>query len=315
MSSPIETGADAPRTSLLSTARLESLWHLLLLLILSALWGGTFLLIKLAVEIYHPFVVSWGRISLAAVLLLLFTFARGDRLPRSWHSWGVIALVAVFNNAAPFTLIAFAERQIDSNVAAILMALAPFFALMLSHNMLRDERASRRKIFGIAIGFLGVLIIFGADSWQNLGVNFPAQAAVALAAACYPLSAIIMRRLKETIASSMIAALSLSAGTVLLLPAFLLNLPEQVVFHVTATTGLILLGVFGTAFAQLIRFYLLQKTTVTFVGLSGYIVPLFGVMWGAGVLGEEIPPFYAAALVAVLAGVFIGRFSSGSSSK
>ena len=171
--------------------------NFVILLLLSLIWGASFLFIKVAVATIPPLCVAFGRTSLAAVLLYLVLRTRGLRMPGRSPVWGTFLLMGFFNGAVPYTLITWAEIHIDSGLAAILNALMPLFTVLLAHLFTGDERLNWLKVVGIFLGFCGVLALIGPAALKGLGKDVLAQLAVMAAALCYAIAIIYGRRLKE----------------------------------------------------------------------------------------------------------------------
>ena len=280
-----------------------SLRNFLTLLILSLIWGASFLFIKVAVATIPPFSVAFGRTALAAVLLYLVLRSRGLRMPGWGSVWGTFLLMGLFNGAVPYTLITWAEIHIDSGLAAIVNALMPLFTVLLAHLFTGDERLSWMKIVGIFLGFLGVVALIGPAALKGLGKDVIAQLAVMAAAGCYAIAIIYGRRLK--------GITPLVSATGQLFCAAFLTLPMVVVFDAPwalspsfiSVAALTCLSLLGTALAYLLYYYLLQRIGSTNLSLVTYLLPITGVFWGALLLGERLHWSAFLALGMILAGI------------
>ena len=133
----------------------------LLLLALSALWGGSFFFYKVLVAELPPFTVVLGRVGLAALVLNLLLLARRDPMPKSPRLWGAFLVMGLLNNVIPFTLIAWGEMRISSGLASILNATTPIFTVLAAHVLTNDEKLSVSKAAGVVFGFLGVAVLIG----------------------------------------------------------------------------------------------------------------------------------------------------------
>jgi drug/metabolite transporter (DMT)-like permease len=280
-----------------------SLRNFLTLLILSLIWGASFLFIKVAVATIPPFSVAFGRTALAAVLLYLVLRSRGLRMPGWGSVWGTFLLMGLFNGAVPYTLITWAEIHIDSGLAAIVNALMPLFTVLLAHLFTGDERLSWMKIVGIFLGFLGVVALIGPAALKGLGKDVIAQLAVMAAAWCYAIAIIYGRRLQ--------GITPLVSATGQLFCAAFLTLPMVLVFDAPwalspsfiSVAALTCLSLLGTALAYLLYYYLLQRIGSTNLSLVTYLLPITGVFWGALLLGERLHWSAFLALGMILAGI------------
>jgi drug/metabolite transporter (DMT)-like permease len=133
----------------------------LLLLLLSGLWGGSFLFVELALAALPPLTIVLARVALAAPALLLLVRLQGEALPRSPRLWAGLVALGALNNAVPFGLIAFGQTATTAGLAAILIAATPLFTVLLAHLLTADERLSAHRLAGVALGLGG-----GASWWS-----------------------------------------------------------------------------------------------------------------------------------------------------
>lgn len=153
---------------------------------LSAIWGTSFLFMKVGVRSFEPFDVTSGRIAIGAVTLVIVLVASHQALPRSLRLWWHLAVAGLLLNAVPFTLIAWGEQRISSVAAGIWNATTPLFVVPVAFLMVPSEHPTRAKVTGLAVGFLGVAVVFGA--WGGLsGSHLSGDFACLGASACYGL--------------------------------------------------------------------------------------------------------------------------------
>ena len=277
--------------------------NFLILLILSLIWGASFLFIKVAVATIPPFSVAFGRTALAAVLLYLVLRSRGSRMPGWGPVWGTFLLMGLFNGAVPYTLITWAEIHIDSGLAAIFNALMPLFTVLLAHLFTGDERLNWMKVVGIFLGFLGVVALIGPAALKGLGKHVLAQLAVMAAALCYAVAIIYGRRLRE-ITPLVSATGQLFCAAFLTLPMILIfDTPWALSPSFISVAALTCLSLLGTALAYLLYYYLLPRIGSTNLSLVTYLIPITGVFWGALLLGERLHWSAFLALGLILAGI------------
>ena len=189
----------------------------LLLIALSILWGGSFFFGKIAVAEFPPLTVAFGRVAIAAAVLVMLARATGVALPASLAAWQPLAIMGLLNNAIPFSLILWGQTHIPSGLAAILNATTPLFTVLIAHVVTRDEKLTRGRAIGLAIGFTGVVVMIGPDMLRELGGNIAAQLACLLAAVSYSFAGIFGRRFRGE-PPLRIAAGQLVASSVLLAP-------------------------------------------------------------------------------------------------
>src|SRR6185436_4394070 len=157
----------------------------LTLLILAVIWGGAFMFIGVAVHHVHPLTYVWLRLTIAAGGMFLFLKLKGERLNLPREVWGSILLLALLNNALPFTLFGWGQTHIASGLASILNATTPIWGVLVAHFFTVDERMTSRKIAGVLLGFGGVATMIGPSLLSDIGSGALAQLACVGAALSY----------------------------------------------------------------------------------------------------------------------------------
>lgn len=287
----------------------------LLLFFQGAIWGSSFQAIKFALEGYGPISVAAGRILLAAIIVTLYALARGHIFPRNPRTIILLAIVGLFNCALPFFLISWGEQDLDTGRTAIFMATGPLIALGLAHFTTTDERLTIFKGSGFLMGFIGVLFVIGMETFQGETRALLPQLAIICAATSYAVSGAIAKKI-ENVASSMFTACVLISASLMTVPvSLLLDAPLSAGFteaNQTSLFAILYLGLVPTGLAFLIRFHLLRKDGYTFVSQVGYLVPMFGVLFGAIIFNEAITPSIMLGLVLILTGIFVSRLTKDS---
>jgi drug/metabolite transporter (DMT)-like permease len=277
------------------------------LLLLGATWGGSFMLIKLAVATIPPLTVAAARIVIGAVVIGLVAAAQGQRLGALRGAWLPVLAMGSLGTVLPFALIGWGETRIDSALAAILMSAVPFATVVLAHFFVHDEPLSLAKMIGIALGFAGVVVLIGPDALTQVGGVALAQLAVLLATLCYAANGIVARRLR-TIPSESVAAGMLIAAAICGVPLSLVfDRPWTLAPSWPSIAALVALGVLGTGVGYILFFRIIARAGAGFASLNNYLVPLFGVLWGAVVLNERLEPRALVALLLILAGIAAPR--------
>jgi drug/metabolite transporter (DMT)-like permease len=281
-----------------------------LLISLAAIWGASFLFIKMAVVAIPPLTLVAARLVLAAAAMLVYMWATGRRLPSDKAIWWDFLVIALAGNIVPFILISWGEVVIDSGLAAILMAIMPLSSLALAHVFTRDERLSPARVMGMIVGFVGILVLVGPDVLAGLGREVLAQIAVASAAVCYAISNVYTRvRGVVELPAAVTSAGVLLCASVLAVPlSLIVDRPWTLVPTAESLAALVILALVCTSLAYLILFHLITTTGATFVAFINYLVPVFGVAWGAVILHETVQPGAMAGLAIILAGIAISRY-------
>ncbi|MER7660468.1 MULTISPECIES: DMT family transporter [unclassified Streptomyces] len=270
---------------------------------LSAVWGFSFLLIKVGTEAYAPFQVTLGRLFFGTAVLAVAMTVRRERMPRSLRTWGHLTVAAFLLNALPFSLFAYSELTIPSTLAGICNATSPLWGMVLSVVALSEDRPTRRRVAGLGIGFLGVLTVLGA--WQGFsGLDVGGTAMALLASLSYPVGWIYVRR---TLAGSSHSNLSLMGAQLLLATAQLAvvtplftTMPTS--FPVVPLLAVVALGALGTGFALLVQYGLVHEVGPTTAQMVTYFIPVIATAAGVLVLGEQLSWNTPVGALIVLAG-------------
>ncbi len=275
-----------------------------LLLLLSALWGASYLFIKVAVGEFDPAAMLVFRLVLASVVLVgVLVGTRGWRgATADLRATGRHGLVlGVVNTAIPFWLIAWGETHIDSGVAAIGNATVPIFVTLLAIRVRPEERATGLRLAGLVAGLAGVGLLVGAHPeggwWGVLGTLAIVGSSLAYAVSNLYAQTRLPASRPEAIATAMILT-----GSLVMLPFGLTHLPGGVPGWkaIGATAAL---GVLGTALAYLVHFRIVQRYGSTRASLVTYLLPAFALLYGATILDEPLRPAALGGLVLILGGV------------
>lgn len=289
------------------SSRAPGLADYALLIVLALIWGGSFTLIKVAVETIPALTLTAMRLTLAAAILAVVAWFAGQRFKPTPRIVFGIAAAGLFGNAAPFTLISWGEEVIDSGLAAILMAVMPLTTILLAHLFTGDEKLNARKIAGVLLGLIGLVVLIGPAKLSGLGSETIRQLAVAGAAFCYGINAIITKRLLS-IPPMALAAAVIAVSAVMMIPASLfVDRPWTLTPGSAALWATIGLGVLQTALATLIMFQLIARQGASFFAQINFLVPLAGVLYGVLFLAERPGANAYLALLVILAGIAIAR--------
>ncbi len=278
-----------------------------LLLLLGSIWGGSFLFIKMAVADIPPMTVAATRIVIGGAVLAAVAAGRGQNLWRLRHHWRPLLVMGAFGTMLPFVMIGWGETHIDSGLAAILMAAVPFNTILLAHLFVREEPLSWSKILGVVLGFAGVVVLIGPEALNQLGGQALAQIVVLLATVCYAVNSIIARRLNHFSGETAGAGMLIAAAIFAVPLSLALDRPWELAPSGTALFAVVTLGWLCTGAGYLLFFRIIARAGAGFVSLNNFLVPLFGVIWGAIVLGERLEPRAFIALLLILAGVAAPR--------
>jgi drug/metabolite transporter (DMT)-like permease len=286
-----------------------------ILVTLALIWGGAFLFINVAVHHVPPLTYVWLRLTIAAAAMWLFLKVRGERLGLPREVWGSILLLALLNNALPFTLFGWGQTHIASGLAAILNATTPIWGVIVAHLLTRDERMNPRKVGGVLLGFGGVATMIGPTLLANIGTDAVAQLACITASLSYALAAVWARRFKRLGLSPMsVTTGQLTAGAAMMLPlALLVDRPWTQPFPpLTAWGAIVALALACTAIGYVLYFRLIDSAGATNALLVTLLVPPVAILLGAVFLGETLAPqdFAGLSLIALGLAAIDGRLLS-----
>ena len=274
-----------------------------MLFLLGLIWGASFMFIKVALPTVPPFTIVFVRTALAGLVLYVVVRRRGLKMPPLGAIWGSFLIMGLFNGAIPYSLINWGEIHIEAGLGAIFNSLMPLFTVIFAHFATSDERFSRRKLAGVALGLAGVVLLMGPSVLKGLGSHVLGQLAVAGAAASYAVAAIYGKRLgKDT--PFVLATGQMAAGALLIAPFMIVvDKPWTLSPDMPAIFCLLLLAVTNTALAYVLYYKLLAQMGATRLSLVTYIIPISGVFWGWLVLGERLGWTAFGALGLILASV------------
>ena len=280
--------------------------YFLQLVVLSALWGASFMLIRMASPLLGPNVLAAARIGLATITLALLMRAMRHAWPL--QHWKELVLIGALSVAAPFLLFAWAALQLPAGYSALLNSTAVVFGMFASA-WLKEDTLTVRKVVGCVCGFSGVALIVGLGPVQlTLDVVLAALACVA-ASACYGLSAPLMKRAITRMQPLQIAAGIHAVALVMLLPGAAWSLPRAH-FTPVALLAVLVMGVVTSGLAYWAHLRILQHVTPVAAMSPTFMIPVFGVLWGSVFLGEQLSAgIFAGGALVLLASALITNFN------
>lgn len=276
--------------------------HIVLLGSLAAIWGGSYLLIKYALEDLSAPMIVWARTAIAALVLLVAlggaargVFADMRRRP----GWAL--LLGTVSVAAPFLLITFGELEVPSGLTAVLISPAALFVALFAPFIDPSERIDRRQAVGLVVGLAGVAIVVGVESistlWQFLGALAMVGAAV-----FYALGSFVVKGRYGRLTSMQTSFVSLSVASLLTLPIAIATAPSEMP-GLGAIAAVVALGAVGTALAFVIFYKLIAEVGAGRASLVSYLAPGIALFYGAVFLDEAITAAALAGLALILGGV------------
>ena len=292
----------------------------LLLIFLSLIWSSAFFNIKIATYSYSPVMIAFLRIFFGAIPvvgLCLFKKIKIEAFSKDWYWFATIGIV---NLVIPFFLIAYGVQKVQSNLAAILMATTPLSATVLAHFFADKEKINYTKVFGVLIGFSGIVFLFSDNILINEN-NFNSALLILLGSTFYVIGGLLTLKVSNKENENVTSSILIWA-TIFILPLSIMlgyfNSSDALAFaqdlhfshRMDSTLSLIYLGTVPTGIAWLIRFRILKNNGLVFQAQVAYLIPIFGIILGYIFLKELITSKVLVAVVAVIIGIYLVKKSN-----
>lgn len=283
-----------------------------MLILLGAIWGGSFFFARVAVAEIPPLNLVLFRVAIAALVLHLYLAIAGPSFRLAFPMAASFVALALLNNIIPFTLMFVGQTELGAGLASILNATTPFWTMILANLVTDDEKLSWNKVAGVALGLAGTAVMIGPGLLAGLGGPVWAKAALIGTALSYACAGIYARRFRA-LPPQIVATGQLTASTVIMLPVVLLWHGPAGLFSASAPVWAAVLGlaVLATAFAYILFFSLLRSAGATNTSLVTLIVPVSAILLGAVFLAERLEIFEIAGMGLIAAGLLTidGRLS------
>ena len=274
----------------------------ILIFLLGAVWGCSFLFNAILIREISPLWVAAGRVTIGAAICWVYFFAMKKTLPTGWPIYAQLLVLGILNYAIPFTLFPYAEQTVASSIVGVINGLTPMSTVIVSQLWPGGERASWNKVVGVLIGFLGAFIL----ALPSLGVGASAQVLGLLAALtatlCYALTLNYARRFKN-IDSAAVATCSLTAAALVSVPLALLFTGVPVITRIETWGALFGIAAFSTSFSFLLVYWLLPKVGATNLSLNTFITPISAILLGVLVLHERFEALHLVGMLVIFLGL------------
>ncbi|GAB6906475.1 conserved membrane hypothetical protein [Desulfosarcina cetonica] len=257
-------------------------------IILSMLWGGSFFFVGIAVKEVPPLTIVFFRVVLASIILLTIVYLKGGKMPTLPALWGGFLVMGALNNLIPFSLIVWGQTHIESGLASILNGTTPIFSIVLAHFLTKEERLTTRRMSGVLIAWLGVVVLIGINSLRGSGIQLFSQIAILGAALSYACAAIYGRRFKSL--SPLVVATGMLTGSAIMMTpmALFVDQPWNLSPDIGTIMALLGLAAISTSLAYIIYFKVLATAGPTNLLLVTFLIPLSAILLGAIFLGERL---------------------------
>ncbi|QOL24744.1 DMT family transporter [Thalassotalea sp. LPB0316] len=270
------------------------------LVILAAIWGASFLFMRIASPEFGPVLLMALRTLIASLVLLPVLFLKKQH--KALHGkYQEIFIVGMFNTAIPFVLFGYATLTLSAGVTSVLNATTPMFGVLVAFLWFK-EKPKRNNVLGLVVGFIGVYLLMSDKSTDNASSIILPTIAVLLATFCYGFAANLTKAKLSGIGSLALATGSQVSATLVLLPLSLCFLPDQPISN-DAIYAVIVLGVVCTGFAYILFFRLIAAMGPNNAITVTYLIPVFGILWGTMFLQESITTMTIVGSLTILFGV------------
>ena len=275
----------------------------ILLTVLALIWASAFFNIKIATYSFGPVTIAFLRVFFGAIPVLLLCYYKNIKIEAFSKDWHWFALIGFVNLVAPFFLIAYGVKSVQSNLAAILMSTTPLSSTVLGHFFTKNEKFNFIKTFGILIGFSGILYLF-SDNLLIDENNFFSAILILLGSTCYVVGGVLTLKISKKKNENVTGSILIWAIIILIPLVSFIEQPWNVSPRLDSTISVIYLGLVSTGIAWLLRFRILVNNGLIFQSQVSYLIPIFGTILSYIFLKELITTKVLISLIAVIIGIY-----------
>ena len=274
-----------------------------LLTLLALIWASAFFNIKIATYSFGPVTIAFLRVFFGAIPVLLLCYFKNIKIEAFSKDWHWFAMIGFINLVAPFFLIAYGVKSVQSNLAAILMSTTPLSSTVLGHFFTKNEKFNFIKTFGILIGFSGIVYLFSDNLLINEN-NFISALLILLGSTCYVIGGVLTLKISKKRNENVTGSILIWATIILIPLAIFIEQPWNYSPRLDSTISVIYLGLVSTGIAWLLRFRILVKNGLIFQSQVSYLIPIFGTFLSYIFLKELITTKILISLIAVVVGIY-----------
>jgi drug/metabolite transporter (DMT)-like permease len=275
----------------------------LLLVILALIWASAFFNIKIATYSFGPITIAFLRVFFGAIPVLILCYYKNIKIEAFSKDWYWFAMIGFINLVAPFFLIAYGVKSVQSNLAAILMSTTPLSSTVLGHFYTKNEKFNFIKTFGILIGFSGIVYLFSDDLLIDEN-NFLSALLILLGSTCYVIGGVLTLKISKKKNENVTGSILIWAIIILIPLVSLIEQPWNETPRLDSTISVIYLGLVSTGIAWLLRFRILVNNGLIFQSQVSYLIPIFGTILSYIFLKELITAKTLVSLIAVVIGIY-----------
>ena len=278
----------------------------ILLTALSLIWASAFFNIKIATYSFGPVTIAFLRVFFGSIPVLLLCYYKNIKIEAFSKDWHWFAMIGFINLVAPFFLIAYGVKSVQSNLAAILMSTTPLSSTVLAHFYTKNEKFNIIKTIGILIGFSGIIFLFSDNILIDQN-NFTSALLILLGSTCYVVGGVLTLKISKKKNENVTGSILIWAIIILFPLVVLIEQPWESIPRTDSLISVIYLGIVPTGIAWLLRFRILTQNGLIFQSQVSYLIPLFGVILGYIFLEELITIKVLISLLAVCIGIYFVR--------
>ena len=282
------------------------LFDYFLLAILALIWASAFFNIKIATYSYGPVTIAFLRVFFGAIPVLLLCYFKKIKIEAFSKDWHWFAMIGFINLVAPFFLIAYGVKSVQSNLAAILMSTTPLSSTVLAHFYTKNEKFNFVKTVGILIGFSGIIFLF-SDNLLIDENNFTSALLILLGSTCYVVGGVLTLKISKKKNENVTGSILIWATIILIPLVSFIEQPWELNPRLDSTVSVIYLGLVSTGIAWLLRFRILVNNGLIFQSQVSYLIPIFGTILSYIFLKELITFKVLVSLIAVCIGIYFVR--------
>jgi drug/metabolite transporter (DMT)-like permease len=283
--------------------RQPKLTDYILLTVLALIWASAFFNIKIATYSFGPITIAFLRVFFGALPVLLLCYFKKIKVEAFSKDWHWFAMIGFINLVAPFFLIAYGVKSVQSNLAAILMSSTVLSSTVLGHFYTKNERFDLTRTIGVLIGFSGIIYLF-SDNLLITENNFISALLILLGATCYVVGGLLTLKISKKKNENVTGSILIWATIILIPLVSLIEQPWNSTPRLDSTISVIYLGLVSTGVAWLLRFKILTTNGLIFQSQVSYLIPIFGVILGYIFLDEIITQKVLVSLFAVIVGIY-----------
>ena len=274
-----------------------------LLTLLALIWASAFFNIKIATYSFGPVTIAFLRVFFGAIPVLLLCYFKNIKIEAFSKDWHWFAIIGFINLVAPFFLIAYGVKSVQSNLAAILMSTTPLSSTVLGHFFTKNEKFNFIKTFGILIGFSGIVYLF-SDNLLIDENNFTSALLILLGSTCYVVGGVLTLKISKKKNENVTGSILIWATIILIPLVSFIEQPWNLEPRLDSTISVVYLGLVSTGLAWLLRFKILVNNGLIFQSQVSYLIPIFGTILSYIFLKELITFKVIVSLIAVVIGIY-----------